>query len=66
VAAVALASPVAAEAATKRKGAPKITVMTRNLFLGADLSPAIQAADIPSAIDGAGTVWNERSNCQAG
>jgi endonuclease/exonuclease/phosphatase family metal-dependent hydrolase len=55
---VALATPVAAEAATKR-GAPKVTVMTRNLFLGADLSPAIQAADIPSAIDGAGTVWNE-------
>ena len=56
---VALATPVAAEAATKRKGAPKVTVMTRNLFLGADLSPAIQAPDIPSAIDGAGTVWNE-------
>ena len=55
---VALATPVAAEAATQR-GAPKVTVMTRNLFLGADLSPAIQAADIPSAIDGAGTVWNE-------
>jgi hypothetical protein len=62
VAAVALASPVAAEAASKRRGAPKITVMTRNLFLGADLSPAIQAADIPSAIDGAGTVWNELQN----
>ena len=57
VAAVVLAAPVAAEAA--KRGAPKITVMTRNLFLGADLSPAIQAADIPSAIDGAGTVWNE-------
>ena len=53
---VALATPVAAEAAN---GAPKVTVMTRNLFLGADLSPAIQAPDIPSAIDGAGTVWNE-------
>jgi Endonuclease/Exonuclease/phosphatase family len=59
VAVVALATPVAAQAATNAKGAPKITVMTRNLFLGADLSPAIGAADIPSAIDGAGTVWNE-------
>jgi len=62
VAVLALALPVAADAATKRKGAPKVTVMTRNLFLGADLSPAIQAPDIPSAIDGAGTVWNELQN----
>ena len=59
VAAVALAAPVAAEAAKRAKGAPKVTVMTRNLFLGADLAPAIEAPDIPSAIDGAGTVWNE-------
>ena len=59
VALVALAIPAAAEAAAKRKGGPKVTVMTRNLFLGADLSPAIQAASIPEAIDGAGTVWNE-------
>ena len=48
---VALATPVAAEAAQKGKGAPKVTVMTRNLFLGADLAPAIEAADIPTAID---------------
>ena len=54
---VALATPVAAEAAQKGKGAPKVTA-TRNLFLGADLAPAIEA-DIPTAIDGAGTVWNE-------
>src|SRR4051794_10411141 len=39
--------------------APTVTVMTRNLFLGADLSPAIGAPTIPEAIDGAGTVWNE-------
>ncbi|HEX6581958.1 MAG TPA: hypothetical protein VF056_00050, partial [Thermoleophilaceae bacterium] len=59
VALVALAIPAAAEAAEKRKGGPKVTVMTRNLFLGADLAPAIEAANIPDAIDGAGTVWNE-------
>jgi endonuclease/exonuclease/phosphatase family metal-dependent hydrolase len=53
----ALALPASAGAA-KGKG-PKVTVMTRNVFLGADLSPAIQAADIPSAIDGAGDIWNE-------
>jgi endonuclease/exonuclease/phosphatase family metal-dependent hydrolase len=51
----AMALPVAAEA----KPGPKITVMTRNVFLGADLSPVIQAQGIAQAIDGAGTVWNE-------
>jgi endonuclease/exonuclease/phosphatase family metal-dependent hydrolase len=49
------AFPAAAEA----KRGPKITVMTRNLFLGADLSPAIGATSIPQAIDGAGVIWNE-------
>ncbi|WP_028065946.1 endonuclease/exonuclease/phosphatase family protein [Solirubrobacter soli] len=53
---VALCSPTAAQAASK---GPTVTVMTRNLFLGADLSPAINAPTIPAAIDGAGTVWNE-------
>ena len=37
--------------------AQEITVMTRNLFLGADLAPAINAPAIPDAINGAGTVW---------
>jgi endonuclease/exonuclease/phosphatase family metal-dependent hydrolase len=53
--AAALAIPAAAPAAS----APTVTVMTRNLFLGADLSPAIGAPSIALAIDGAGTVWNE-------
>src|SRR3954468_8519729 len=53
-AAAALCSPAAAQAK-----APTVTVMTRNLFLGADLSPAINAPSIAEAIDGAGTVWNE-------
>jgi endonuclease/exonuclease/phosphatase family metal-dependent hydrolase len=53
---VATAFPTVAEA--KKKG-PKLTVMTRNLFLGADLSPAIGAASLGKAIDGAGTIWNE-------
>ena len=52
----ALLGPAAAAHAAK---APAVTVMTRNLFLGADLAPAINAPDIPTAIDGAGTVWNE-------
>jgi endonuclease/exonuclease/phosphatase family metal-dependent hydrolase len=41
------------------KGGPKVTVMTRNVFLGADLGPAIGAGSIPEAIDGAGVIWNE-------
>jgi hypothetical protein len=53
----ATAMPAVAEA---RKGKrPAVTVMTRNLFLGADLSPAIGATTIPAAIDGAGKIWNE-------
>lgn len=51
----ALVVPAAAEA----KSGPKITVMTRNVFLGADLSPAIGATSIGQAIDGAGVIWNE-------
>jgi endonuclease/exonuclease/phosphatase family metal-dependent hydrolase len=56
---VALAIPAAADAKKKGKGAPKVTVMTRNVFLGADLAPALEAANIGAAIDGAGEVWNE-------
>jgi endonuclease/exonuclease/phosphatase family protein len=52
-----MAMPVAAEA--QRRGGPQITVMTRNLFLGADLAPAIGATSIPQSIDGAGVIWNE-------
>src|SRR3954454_15787910 len=52
----ALLGPAATAQAAK---APTVTVMNRNLFLGADLSPAIGAPTIPDAIDGGGTVWNE-------
>jgi Endonuclease/Exonuclease/phosphatase family len=52
----ALVLPAAASA--KEEG-PKVTVMTRNIFLGADLGPALAAPTIPAAIDGAGTIWNE-------
>src|SRR4051812_8276400 len=51
----ALVLPASAHAA----GAPTVTVMTRNVFLGADLAPAIGAPDIAKAIDGAGTVFNQ-------
>jgi endonuclease/exonuclease/phosphatase family metal-dependent hydrolase len=55
---LALASPAAATA-KQRDRAQTITVMTRNVFLGADLAPAINATTIPQAIDGAGVIWNE-------
>jgi Endonuclease/Exonuclease/phosphatase family len=53
---VALVPPAAASA---QEEGPKVTVMTRNIFLGADLGPALAAPTIPAAIDGAGTIWNE-------
>jgi endonuclease/exonuclease/phosphatase family metal-dependent hydrolase len=62
LAAAVLALPAVAWAKpdpTKGQGGPKVTVMTRNLFLGADLGPAIEAPSIPEAIDGAGEIWNE-------
>ena len=55
LAVLAMVIPAAAEA----RSGPKITVMSRNVFLGADLSPAIGAPTIPQAIDGAGVIWNE-------
>jgi endonuclease/exonuclease/phosphatase family metal-dependent hydrolase len=54
-----MAMPAAVEAKSAGRRGPAVTVMTRNLFLGADLSPAIGASGIPQAIDGAGVIWNE-------
>jgi Endonuclease/Exonuclease/phosphatase family len=42
-----------------RKAGPKVTVMTRNVFLGADLGPALAATSLDGAIDGGGVIWNE-------
>jgi endonuclease/exonuclease/phosphatase family metal-dependent hydrolase len=53
-----LALPAGAGAAKKDKG-EKVTVMTRNLFLGADLGPALRATNFQEAIDGAGVIYNE-------
>jgi endonuclease/exonuclease/phosphatase family metal-dependent hydrolase len=60
IAVIVLAIPVAADAARDgSQGGPKVTVMTRNVFLGADLGPALNATTLDGAIDGAGVILNE-------
>ena len=56
---VVLAFPAGASAAKGKDKGEDVTVMSRNVYLGADLSPAIEAPDIPSAIDGAGAIFND-------
>ncbi len=57
VAVGALAVPAGASAAKGKN--EEVTVMSRNLYLGADLGPAVSASDIPSAIDNAGVIYNQ-------
>jgi Endonuclease/Exonuclease/phosphatase family len=52
----ALLAPAIGTAAKHGKKHPKITVMSRNLYLGADLGPAIGAPDLQSAINAAGQI----------
>lgn len=61
LAAAALLAPATGSAAEKGKGKkdPTITVMSRNLYLGADLGPAIEAADLAAAFDAAGEIVND-------
>jgi len=55
---VALLAPTVSEAAKKKKD-PDITVMSRNIYLGADLGPAIEAGSLPEAVDAAGEIFNQ-------
>ena len=54
-----LAIPASAGAAKGKGKGEKVTVMTRNVFLGADLGPAIDAPDLNAAIDGAAEIYRE-------
>jgi len=58
---LALLAPAVGAAAkqVKKKKNATVTVMSRNLYLGADLGPAITAAGLPQAFDAAGQIINE-------
>jgi endonuclease/exonuclease/phosphatase family metal-dependent hydrolase len=52
---VALAVPASAPAATR----PDVTVMTRNLYLGADLTAGVQASGLQGLVDAAGKILDQ-------
>lgn len=57
VAAVALTLPATAGAASKSSGKAELTVMSRNLYLGADIIPLASAPDLASFEQSAAQVW---------
>ena len=59
VAIAALVAATAADAAPRQAKSKSVTVMTRNLFLGADLGPAIEASGLNALFDATGGIYNE-------
>jgi endonuclease/exonuclease/phosphatase family metal-dependent hydrolase len=58
IAAVAIPA-TAADAAPKQAKKGQVTVMTRNLFLGADLGPGLAATNFQELANGAGVILNQ-------
>jgi endonuclease/exonuclease/phosphatase family metal-dependent hydrolase len=54
---VAILALAALPAAASADQAPRLKVQTHNLYLGADLNPAIAAPDLPSFITAANGIW---------
>jgi endonuclease/exonuclease/phosphatase family metal-dependent hydrolase len=54
-----VALTLVAQPAHARKGHPKVKVMTRNLYLGADLTPGIEARNFNELKDAAGQILNQ-------
>ncbi len=59
LAGLAVAMPAQSEAKKKKGVNAKVTVMTRNVYLGGNLRPLLDAENLGEAVDLAGDVYNE-------
>lgn len=50
---------LAGNADAKKPKAPKLNVMTRNIYLGADLGPILNASGVDQAVDAGGEIANQ-------
>ena len=54
-----LAAPTAADATSGKRQHEPLKVMTRNLFLGADLTPGVQATSLQGLVTAAGVILKQ-------